>query len=137
MLCAAENLKHSRGNYTDQHVQRCSQVVGNITKEVSKIVHVDVGGLHEVSSSNTEISYQEEIGTFVKIYKRDKLWDFKAGRQHKSFAGFRHANAIKRPAHLKGRIQSHLRVLDEDYYSQEIHGLQNAGIYEITITTFI
>ena len=118
-----ENLKHSNGQYTDNHVKRCSQIVGQISGKVNEIMHVDITGIYEKGSKRTEMHFSQEVKKFVTTYKRDKLWDVIPGRQHSSFPQFVAPTSIARPAHLKARVRKHSRTMDIDYRTQEVLGL--------------
>ena len=123
-ITVLENLKHSRGNYTDEHVQRCGQLVGQVRKEVSIVMHADVDGVYEKQSPHkTGHHLKEDIHKFVRVYSRDKLFSCVPGRQHGSFERFAYGMGVTRPGHFKGTILRHMRVVENDFQVQEIHGL--------------
>ena len=84
----------------------------------------NISHLYSVKSNVTEADDTKNIVKFVNVYKRDRLFDFIPNREHGAFPKFRHQHGIPRPGQLKSRLKNHLRVLDEEYYGLEIHGLQ-------------
>jgi hypothetical protein len=119
----AESLKMSHGNYTDEHVRRCSQLVGNVSRTIQHAFHTKVADTYVPTSHRNSVKYQEKMVKFVNVYKRDKLFDHIPGREHSSFTEFRHNTGISRPAKLKARLNKHLLQMEKDHMAQDVHGI--------------
>jgi hypothetical protein len=118
----SEMLKNSKGNYTDEHVQRCSQVCGDMSSKIDRICHYDIGGIYQIAKKDEKHTNTELVQKFVKVYSRDKLFDLIPGRQHDAFAKFKYCVGIPRPAHFKARLLKYSRKMDRDYDLQEVKG---------------
>ena len=119
----AESLKHSSGNYTDEHVLRTAEMVGALSTAVEEVFHKKVCLTHLHHSKSTKPVMVEQVKRFISIYKRDRLFDFVKNRKHESFGNFKHDHGMPRPAKLKARLRKHLKNMENDYYTQEVHGV--------------
>ncbi|XP_006824574.1 uncharacterized protein LOC102801699 [Saccoglossus kowalevskii] len=107
-----KNLKNSHGQYTDLQIARCSQIVGNVGKDLDKIFAADIIDKFANTSKTSKGSYKKDIDKFVKEYKADHLFDKVGQRYHTGFKGLRHEILIKKPTKLKARLQKYSHILD-------------------------
>ena len=98
-------------------------MVGALSTAVDDVFHKKVCLTYSSSSENTKPEFDEKIKRFITVYSRDKLFDFVKNRRHPSFPTFKHKHGIPRPAKLKAKLKKHLQTMDDDFYTQEVHGV--------------
>lgn len=112
------NTKHSphfcRYLYTEAlyYTNRCCKIVGNIGTALDQAHHdANSCDTDETSSHKQQFDYIDDVKYFVASYKKDDLFGFTEGRQHKSFPQFR-VDTIRSPQLLKLRLMAYSENLD-------------------------
>ena len=106
-----EMLKHSRGNYTPNQLQRCSRMGGAFGKEMQRVFQeaMCLGDTFLAKRSHTA-RYYNDLKTFVNEFASEALVDYVPPRSHRAFPNFVLDTGIKSPRKL-GR---HIRALNDD-----------------------
>ena len=107
-----EILKHSRGRYTDDQVQRAGKMAGPLTRELDKVFAHNIGECHTQTSSRKDPDYTQDIQKFIATYRKKKLFDYIPGREHSAFPKFKFQPTIDNPKKLKAKIKEIMKNMD-------------------------
>ena len=107
-----ENLKHSRGRFTDDQVTRCSRIAGPLSEKLDDICLTNVGGTYKPKSKPKSGKHRTDVPSVVQEYKDDELFHYKPGRGFPSFKNFSHHPRIASPEKLKARLEKYNAWLD-------------------------
>ena len=68
-----ENMGHSHGNFTDVHVDRSNQMVGNLSSELDERFQSAIAESHFVQSKTDKWEYEKQVFELVEEYRSDCL----------------------------------------------------------------
>ncbi|KAK3108584.1 hypothetical protein FSP39_011323 [Pinctada imbricata] len=109
-------LKDSRGKYSDKHVERCSRLVGHIGDELESVFIKQVAHGHDSRFHKKDVDQTQNISKFLNMYRGDELLDFHSpGRAHEGFHGFVHKIEIKNPEKCARKLLKCSQVLDMEH----------------------
>ncbi|XP_038069432.1 uncharacterized protein LOC119738598 [Patiria miniata] len=95
-------LLRSRRKYTQQQAQRCSQMSGELGKQIDQLL---TGGLGDLPSKNSsEKTVNKDVLDFVSEFKKDALFDYVPGRHHQGFEDYTYDTSIEAPDCLGQRL---------------------------------
>lgn len=115
-----EMMKHSRGQYSDLQIDRCSHIAGSFGKEMDRLMSCagfgNIGPADARRSSHSSPAYCRDVQKFVEEYIADGLFSYAPGRTFKGFKDFipqRHSR-VKAPFRLG--LKLHELAADMDYW---------------------
>ncbi len=105
-------VRHSRGRYTELHLDRCSKLSGAFGHQVDRILRCQMGRHegHATPSRNRQMSRSEDIRRFVQEFQQDALLAYIPGRQFQGTEVPETDGTLRDPV----KLGSHLRSLSED-----------------------
>lgn len=107
-----ENLKSGKGHYNIKNVERASQLVGTLGKDLDKVYQSQVAGTYAKKQAGSKKNYHQDIYKFVEEYIDDRLFEIIPGREHSAYTEFHFAQRIKNPNQLRNRLKKYSRKLD-------------------------
>ena len=66
-------MEHSHGNFTDVHVDRSNQMVGNLSSELDERFQSVIAESHFVQSKTDNWEYEKQVFELVEEYRSDCL----------------------------------------------------------------
>ena len=109
----SEMVRGSHGRYTPEQLQRCSQMSGPFKVNVRTLLQAELGvtELYRVGGHHTA-KYSEDIPQFIKTYKKEKLFEYRKGRQHANLPNFHADMKHKAPKKLGELLKAYSIELD-------------------------
>lgn len=108
----SENLKTGRGQYSEKNIERTSQFIGSLSKDLDRVFQKQVSGTWVKHQSGGRKDYSADVYKFVEEFKGDCFFEKIPGREHSAFPGFHHSTEIKLPGKLKSRLKKYTKKLD-------------------------
>ena len=109
-----ENLKHSRGRYTESQIDRCALLVGPLGKAIDQVCLSQVADTHISGSGKRKLKHRTDIPKLVNGLNNDRLFDFIPGRCHATFPLFSYQPRIASPAKFKATMKKYSASLDRE-----------------------
>ncbi len=104
-------LRHSRGQYTEKHVTRCSRLGGQFGKDFDQNI-VNKFGLKHLSPFTGRQKYAQDVPAMVRELQPDGLFAYIPQRQHRSFAEFQRKRTLEHPEKLGEKLQRLSKDID-------------------------
>lgn len=99
-------LKHSRGRYTDQQVERCAKMGGAFGRQIDRLfTHSGLGFFDPQAFNARPNRYRDDIAIFTQEYQQDALFDYIPGRNHQGFNNFSCYYHIRKPWQFGQKLQ--------------------------------
>ncbi len=105
-------LRHSRGQYTEDHINRCAKMGGTFGKNVDRLFDAAICDMTETYSKTSSSRYASDLETFVENAQKEALFDYCPPRKQTGMNCFiDRSHRIKKPEKLGAK----LREIFEDH----------------------
>ena len=108
----AEKMRRARGIYTDEQVDRCSQLGGQFGHALEKLFLNDITGVHSSNYTPKRHSKCSDVNVFLENYRKYDLWQNVPGRCHAGFEKMKHEWRVKDCGKLAKRLHHLSNRLD-------------------------
>ncbi len=112
-------MRHSRGNYTEKHMSRCSRMGGSFGKAVDRLFDSGICNqtdsmydAHKVESAD----YKKDVTEFVRTLNDEGLFEYCPPREHVGFPCFTHDTNIREPEKMGVRLSKLSK--DKDFWRE-------------------
>ena len=104
-------MRHSRGQYTERHVTRCSRLGGQFGKDFDENV-VQKFGFRHLSPFTLREKYVKDVPAMVQELRPDALFAYIPLRSHKAYPHFSRRQTIDSPEKMGHKLKALSKDID-------------------------